>query len=156
MEFHFCEPGRLRPTEDHDRRAVDALHGKIRSEDCWRVPLLVHRGSLAILDGHHRREVALRLGLAYVPCLLVSYEDGAVELSSWREDIVPTHESVIAAAFSGQLFPLKTTRHRLKAASPELAIPLRLLGWAAFASPDEATPPGYPARATGQQPSPLS
>ncbi|RXT56373.1 hypothetical protein B6S44_04665 [Bosea sp. Tri-44] len=156
MELHFCEPGRLRPTEDHDRHAVEALYGKIQSEDCWRVPLLVHKGSLAILDGHHRREVALRLGLDYVPCLLVSYEDGMVELSSWREDVVPTYDSVIAAALSGRLFQIKTTRHRLKAAQAELAIPLRLLGRDAFACPDETVPPRYPVTANGHQLNPLS
>lgn len=156
MELHFCEPARLRPTEDHDSDVVETLYGKIRSEDCWRVPLLIHRGSLAILDGHHRREVALRLGLDFVPCLLVSYDDGTVELSSWREDVVPTHDSVIAAALSGKLFPIKTTRHRLSAAPSELAIPLRLLGRAAFASPEEAVPPKYLALANGPRLNPLS
>jgi L-serine kinase (ADP) len=155
MELRFCDPNRLRPTENHDRPAVEALHLKIRSENCWRVPLLVHRGNLAILDGHHRREVALRLGLDYVPCLLVSYDEGTVELSSWRADVVPTYESVIAAALTGELFPIKTTRHRLKTAQSELAIPLGLLGRGAFAANDETVPPMYQATANGHQTSPL-
>ena len=138
MQLHFCDPRRLRPTEAHDPAVVRRLHHKIGSDECWLQPLLVHAGTLAVLDGHHRREVALLLGLDFVPCLLGSYDGGMIELSSWRPEFSPTPDSVIAAALTGSLFPIKTTRHVLKAPPRALAIPLELLRRSAFLTQDDA------------------
>lgn len=127
MRLSFLDPRHLRSTEEHDADAAFALAQAITADGYWREPLLVHTGSLALLDGHHRRAVALLLNLSVVPCLVVSYRDDAIELGAWRDASPITHDIVLAAAQTGQLLPHKTTRHRLLHAPLTFAIPLELL-----------------------------
>jgi ParB-like chromosome segregation protein Spo0J len=125
--LELIAPGLLRPTEEYNPDAAAKLANEIRLFGYWTRPVLVHRESLAILDGHHRRRAAITLGLKKIPCDLVCYGDPRVILKGWREDIIPTPEIVLKAAESGCLLPYKTTRHILSTPSPLLHIPLDAL-----------------------------
>ena len=90
-------------------------------------PIIVDRGSMVILDGHHKWTAAKSLGLARVPVLLVDYlADEGVEVDVWPDcgkDSVTKHE-VLEMGLSGGVFPTKTSRHTLPFKIPSISIPL--------------------------------
>ena len=95
------------------------------------LPLVVDRNTGVILDGHHRHQVALRIGLKCLPCVLVDYQgDDSIELDVWpncgRDSV--TKEEVVQAGLSAELFDPKTSRHRLPDHLPPISVSLdRLL-----------------------------
>ena len=127
MDCRFIKPQQLKPTEEHDPKAVSELAAKIARDGLWRAPVLIHRGNLAILDGHHRREAAIDMHLSVIPCFVCSYAYDNIQLDTWRPDYRPTASDVFRAASTGHLFPRKTTRHRFPQLDLDFAIPLDLL-----------------------------
>ena len=90
-------------------------------------PIIVDRGSMVILDGHHKWTAAKSLGLARVPVILVDYLiDEGVLVDVWpdcgRESIAKTE--VLEMGVSGDVFPPKTSRHTLPFKIPSISIPL--------------------------------
>ena len=90
-------------------------------------PIIVDRGSMVILDGHHKWTAAKSLGLARVPVILVDYlVDEGVLVDVWpdcgREWITKTE--VLEMGVSGDVFPPKTSRHTLPFKIPSISIPL--------------------------------
>ena len=90
-------------------------------------PIIVDRGSMVILDGHHKWTAAKSLGLARVPVILVDYlVDEGVLVDVWpdcgRESIAKTE--VLEMGVSGDVFPPKTSRHTLPFKIPSISIPL--------------------------------
>jgi hypothetical protein len=93
-------------------------------------PLLVDRESGTILDGHHRYEIAKRMGLLCLPCVLVDYiSDDSITIITWpgsdRSEI--SKADVLEAASSGELLPPKTSRHLLSDDLPPISVPLSRL-----------------------------
>ena len=105
----FLSPQCLFPTEEYDFDRVVEVESTILAEGFWRVPILVERSTLVVMDGHHRREAAIRLSFAKVPCLLVDYT--MVLLETRRPEIITSPEEVIRRGLMGLPFPAKTTRH---------------------------------------------
>ena len=95
-------------------------------------PLLVDGATGTILDGHHRFEIAKRLGLQCLPCVVVDYlEDDSIALMLWpnSDREVITKQDVIDAGMSGDLMSPKTSRHLLSDDLPPISVPLsRLMG----------------------------
>jgi hypothetical protein len=118
LEVLLLPPGLLRPTEEFSPDRLDALTAEILASGQWPFPILVERSSLVVMDGHHRREFALRQALRRVPCLMLDYRD--VELESRRPGIGVTPDEVIARGLAGRPFPPKSTRHTLRSAPPAL------------------------------------
>ena len=120
----------LRPHEQILPKKVDQLEKMTHRWNAYTKPLLIDRATGTILDGHHRYQVAQRLELLCVPCVLIDYlEDSLIELDIWPNcgrDIVTKNE-VIQAALSGNLFTPKTSRHRLSDHLPPIAVPLSRL-----------------------------
>ena len=90
-------------------------------------PIIVDRGSMVILDGHHKWTAAKSLGLARVPVILVDYlVDEGVLVDVWpdcgRASIAKTE--VLEMGVSGDVFPPKTSRHTLPFKIPSISIPL--------------------------------
>ena len=102
-------PLALRPTEETLRGRIGEVIGLILDEQAWTQPIRVERGTLAVLDGHHRLAAAIQLGLVRVP--VRTYDYATVPLASWRPGIHPTRDEVLRRALAGQLYPPKTTRH---------------------------------------------
>lgn len=120
----------LRPHELTIPKKVDELEKMTHRWKAYVLPLVVDRNTGVILDGHHRHQVALRLGLQSLPCVQVDYQgDSSVELDIWpncgRESL--SKEEVVQAGLRGELFQPKTSRHRLSDHLPPISVPLTRL-----------------------------
>ncbi|KAG6576546.1 transcriptional regulator [Phytophthora cinnamomi] len=109
---------------------VNGLRKATLSWDAYTEPLLVDVKTGAILDGHHRYNVALQLRLKQVPAVLVDYlGDNTIHVDVWpgcgRSQL--TKEEVIAMSLSPDVFPPKTSRHRFTESLPPISIPLSVL-----------------------------
>jgi hypothetical protein len=133
--FVLLPPERLLPHEHHDPDRARDLADEIRASGIWAKPLLIEAKHLIILDGHHRREAARRLGLEVVPVLLISYDDPRLTLTAWRPGQVWSREEVIDRALTRNLCPIKSTRHRLDPEPPTLAINLLELSTISHSAP---------------------
>ena len=120
----------LRPHEQVIQKKVDQLERMTIRWDAYTKPLLVDGATGTILDGHHRFEIAKRLDLQCLPCVVVDYlYDDSITLLLWpssdREGI--TKDDVIQAGLSGDLMPPKTSRHLLSDDLPPISVPLSRL-----------------------------
>ncbi|CAI5735979.1 unnamed protein product [Hyaloperonospora brassicae] len=109
---------------------VNGLRKATLTWDAYTEPLLVDSRTGAILDGHHRYNVALQLRLKQVPAVLVDYVgDKTIEVDVWPGcgRLQLRKEEVIAMALSSDVFPPKTSRHRLTESLPPISIPLSVL-----------------------------
>lgn len=129
----------LRPHEFYIEDRVRRLMREILRDGSIRRPVIVDAKTMTILDGHHRVEVARRLGLARVPAILVDYDSDCVTVDSWKKNIAVTKDTVRRAASSGRLLPPRTSRHRLCFEIPEARTPLSAL---AAAETRHLNPPG--------------
>jgi len=135
MEVELVPLEVLRPHEQVIERKVDQLERMTHRWNAYTKPLLLDRTTGTILDGHHRYQVAQRIDLQCVPCVLIDYlEDDAIELDLWpnsgRDSI--SKQDVVDAALSGKLMRPKTSRHRLSDHLPPIAVPLSRLRQPAF------------------------
>jgi len=120
----------LKPHEEVKPRNVDTLHEMTLRWSAYTKPLLVDRNTGAILDGHHRYHVGIRIGLSRLPVIKVDYlSDDGIELDIWPASDIEslTKQQVIEMALSGEVFPPKTSRHRFSDHMPPIAVPLDLL-----------------------------
>ncbi|WP_186156458.1 ParB N-terminal domain-containing protein [Burkholderia gladioli] len=108
----LLRPEQLLPTEEFIEARVHEVSREIESEGCWRHPVLIEQHTHIIMDGHHRREFALRRGYTWIPCLLLDYS--RVILESRRPDVVLTPDDVISRGLRRCPYPAKTTRHLLR------------------------------------------
>ena len=98
--------------------------------DGFTKPLIADRATGTILDGHHRHAVAQRLDLARIPAVCINYlEDVSVELELWPASKLDsiTKQDVIDMALSRNLYPPKTTRHRISDYLPPIHVSLKRL-----------------------------
>ena len=120
----------LKPHEQVIEKKEDQLERMTIRWDAYTKPLLVDGATGTILDGHHRFEIARRLDLQCLPCVVVDYlDDDSITLLLWpnsdREAI--TKDDVIQAGLSGDLMPPKTSRHLLSDDLPPISVPLSRL-----------------------------
>lgn len=120
--YHLINPIKLIPTEEINDHSARILMQKIVDDGRWTTPIIIHECDLFVMDGHHRLDVAGRLGLKLVPVLLSNYD--RIDVTAWRSGEIVTAESIFAMVRSGRKFPYKTTRHLLREASPSCDIPL--------------------------------
>lgn len=102
----------LRCHEEINPAHLDSLYAEICKNKYFE-PILVDKTTKIILDGHHRKHVAERLGIAKIPCLVVDYLSDIVKITSWRSEFKVTKEEVLRRGMSGELFPSKTSRHTI-------------------------------------------
>lgn len=122
----------LRHIEGFSSKRVSWLVSKMQKEQLWTRPVCLApvkdaAGEVVhlVMDGQHRTEAALRLGLREVPALLFDYHD--VEIWSLRPSHEVTVELVIEKSLSNDPYPYKTVKHRFTAPIPELRVPLSVL-----------------------------
>ncbi len=130
MKVDLVSLGLLRPHEGTISKKVDELEKMTHRWKAYVLPLVVDKKTGVILDGHHRHQVALRLGLECLPCVQVDYlGDDTIELDVWpncgRDSV--TKEEVIKAGLNGELFTPKTSRHRLSDHLPPISVSLSRL-----------------------------
>jgi L-serine kinase (ADP) len=85
-------------------------------------PICLDRQTMTLVDGHHRYRATQLLGFAYVPSALVAYWSDDIRVAAWRDGEQISRQDVFVAAKSGNLMPVKTSRHFFlnpKPAEPE-------------------------------------
>lgn len=115
----------LKPIEDFIKERANQLFDSIIRNEYWIKPIIVEKDHFLILDGHHRFEVAKRMGLKQIPVIFVTYSD--IEIWSLRPDEKVTHELVINRALSGDIYPNKTVKHKFTFTLPKCNIPIKNL-----------------------------
>ena len=114
-------------TEEYDHDHAINLAMNIKKHGMWTVPIAIESSMLTVMDGHHRLNAARFLGLARVPCLLMTYRSGGVVVKSWRDDIFCSVEGIRAMVENSQKYPIKTTRHLFNPPIRDIMIDLNLL-----------------------------
>lgn len=100
----------------------------IADEQHWTHPLLVHKDTKIIMDGHHRYQIAKKLRLKYIPCVLTSYTNPYLKVYSFKDNTIMDNQLILEAGQSGNLFDKKSTRHQLAInCIPKVNIPLNVL-----------------------------
>lgn len=116
------------PSEEVDERHVDRLAEIILKADIWIHPIPVERRSGIVTDGNHRFRVAGMLGLRYLPCVPLDYNDARLSVSHWNTDAPFCVDRIRCRnLIENHLFPYKTTRHRFEPALPGRHVPLEYL-----------------------------
>jgi hypothetical protein len=120
----------IRIPKPHERTRpglLSQLIEEIERDGVLKVPVLLEREHLVILDGHHRWEALRRLGCKRIPAYVVDYSSEEISVTTWPGAIVATvtKEEVVAHGVKGDLFPPKTTRHLLRKKLPESPVPLK-------------------------------
>ena len=116
----------LRDHEEVIPNNLETRTSKLLSKGFYK-PIIVDRGSMVILDGHHKWTAAKSLGLARVPVIMVDYLiDESVLVDVWpdcgKESVTKTE--VLEMGGSGDVFPPKTSRHTQPFKIPSIRIPL--------------------------------
>ncbi len=117
-EVQLVEVSRLKPIESYDKARVDELVRRIKETGMWSVPVILDNKNYLIMDGQHRREAALALGLKYIPAIVISYND--VEVWSLRKEIRISAQAVVKKVCGkGEIYPYKTVKHKFNFAVPD-------------------------------------
>lgn len=123
-EFALVPITQLHAHERIDGRDVVKLAAKIRNEGMVSDPVWVARGSLVVLNGHHRVAALRRLGAARVPAWIFDYDAEIVRLGRWSPGPEISKSEVVRRAKGGELYPPKTTRHEIGVELPHRPTPL--------------------------------
>ena len=121
----LVEVNKLKPIEDFIRDRYEIILDKIKKESVWTKPIVIDDRNNLVLDGHHRFEVAKKLGLKVIPAILVSYKE--ISIWSLRSDEEVSHELVISRALNNNIYPNKTVKHSFPFQIPSCKFPLESL-----------------------------
>lgn len=124
VEFALVPIHRLKGHEEYEPSKVEDLVEEMLRTEEFTEPIWVARDSLVILNGHHRVEALRRLGAQKAAAWLFDYEGDAIELDRWAPGPRIEKAEVVERAARGELFPPKTTRHRLHVELPSRRVPL--------------------------------
>jgi hypothetical protein len=116
MRVVFVDPRSLRHIEGFSKRRVQWLRAKIQAEGRWTKPIALDADHNLVLDGQHRMEVALAMGLKRVPAVKFCYGD--VRVWSLRPKYAFTWRDVVARAIAGETYPYKTVKHEFPSGLP--------------------------------------
>ena len=127
MAWELVEVARLRPHEQTLPWRVEEMVEKIQRNNFFHKPLLVDRSTLTILDGHHRHQASIRLGLKRVPAMAFDYQEDERVVVEARPPAAPESVSkalVMHVAANGHLMEPKSSKHRIHVEIPRLRVPL--------------------------------
>jgi len=114
-------------SEHVDPANVESVRQSIVRAGHWLEPIIVERSRGIVMDGNHRLNAALQLGLKRVPCIQLDYADPRVRVRHWQTGQAFEVARIFTTIERGELFPYKTTRHAFYPALPVIAIPLERL-----------------------------
>ncbi len=128
-KFAIMEISELKIHEAIQDRLLEACVKMLKDDGVFKVPILVDEKDLVVLDGHHRVEAMRRMGYTKIPVYLVDYWDDSIEVTTWPEAEIEniTKEMVLEMGRSNDVFPPKTSRHKVKVQLEEHHIPLEEL-----------------------------
>ena len=122
MEIVLIQISELLPHEEIKQKKLRKLIDLVKKRGGLYEPIFVDRETRTLLDGHHRYNTALHLGLKFIPGIEVDYlEDESIQVESWpgKEEMKITKESVLSMAKSENLFPPKTSKHSISFEYPK-------------------------------------
>ncbi|MBT5281480.1 MAG: ParB N-terminal domain-containing protein [Euryarchaeota archaeon] len=131
----------LKPHEEIKVKNMKKLLDMTLRWDGFTKPLIVDIATGAILDGHHRHAVAIRLELARIPVIVVDYfGDESIDLDLWPASELDeiSKQDVVDMALSDQLYPPKTTRHRIADYLPPIHVSLEKLSLLSPTNPGDS------------------
>ncbi len=118
FRFEVIKTDTLRPIEKINTAHFAALERDILSSGKMRAPLIVDSVSGAVLDGSHRYAFLIKHGCHLAPAYLCDYDDEAIFVGNhlqhrFAHDQLKwiNKKNVRSVAFSGHLYPPRTTRH---------------------------------------------
>jgi len=123
--IEIIEVKKLKHIEKFDEKRVQLLMEKIKKDGFWTKPLYIEKNHNLVLDGQHRLQVALRLGLKYVPVQGFRYED--IKVWTLRKEEEVSIPKVIKRANDGNIYPYKTVKHKFPNIINKCRIPLENL-----------------------------
>jgi choline kinase len=121
-EVQMISPQDLKHIEQYNEERVQELMKKIQAEGVWTKPMYIEKNHNLVLDGQHRLQVALRLGLTQVPVQGFHYED--VSVWTLRKELHVDVPTVINKANQGYIYPYKTVKHKFPNVINECSIVL--------------------------------
>jgi len=127
MKIEMCPIESLKHIEGYSKRRVTWLTQKILTEGLWTKPLALDLEHNLVLDGQHRMEVALCLGLKHVP--IVRYDYAQVPLRTLRPNHQFDWRIVTERALRNDIYPYKTVKHDFLEPLPPCQFPLEALGY---------------------------
>ncbi len=84
IELDFLDKDFLRPHEETILSKTNYVMENISRSRILRRPLIIDKNSFIIIDGHHRYEALVRLGVRKIPVILVDYiNDESISLDKW-------------------------------------------------------------------------
>lgn len=114
---------KLKHIEGFSKTRAMWLRKKIIKEGVWNKPVALDEKHGLVMDGQHRMEVALALGLKKIPAVKYRYAD--VEIWSLRPKRYQFNwKQVVERALSGDIYPYKTVKHRFPSPLPEVSFSL--------------------------------
>lgn len=125
IEISLIPIENLKPIEDFIKERANQLFETISRSEYWIKPIVIENKHSLILDGHHRFDVAKRMGLKLIPVIIVDYQD--IEIWSLRPEEKVSHEEVISRALGNNIYPNKTVKHKFPYSIPECKIPIKNL-----------------------------
>jgi hypothetical protein len=103
---------KLNPHEQIIEEKLKKLLTSLKGEKRLKKPIIVDEETKVILDGHHRAKAFSLLGLKEIPCRLVDYSSDEIAVEP-RQNVEISKEDVIEKGLSEELFPPKTSKHRI-------------------------------------------
>jgi L-serine kinase (ADP) len=108
-QIFFAKVNQLKPLEGFISTRADDLYKEIFRSGIWTTPLVIDNQHGLIMDGHHRHQVAMRLGLIYVPVVAWNYNQ--VDVWSLRDTEEVTVKRILQNYKDGIIYPNKTAKH---------------------------------------------
>ena len=111
-QIQKIEIRKLNPHEQIIEENLKKLLTSLKVEKRLKEPIIVDEETKVILDGHHRAKAFSLLGIKEIPCKLVDYSSDAITVESHQNGNI-TKKDVIEKGLSDELFPPKTSKHRI-------------------------------------------
>ncbi|MEW6408223.1 MAG: ParB N-terminal domain-containing protein [Patescibacteria group bacterium] len=127
MKISFVKLDNLKQHEQIEQKHLNELLEKIKKDGIWTHPIVIDEKNNIILDGHHRFNVARKLGLDKIPAYFVNYLQNNIKVLARRKNINVSKEKIIATVKAKKLFPPKTTRHVFDFNLKNISVPLAKL-----------------------------
>ncbi|MBE7552570.1 MAG: NTP transferase domain-containing protein [Anaerolineales bacterium] len=122
QKIELIDVNKLKHIEGYSEERVHWLMEKIKQENVWTKPLYIEKNHHLVLDGQHRLQVALRMGLDFVPVQAFAYEE--VKVWTLRKEEEVNIPRVIQRANRGDIYPYKTVKHKFPHVINNCQIPL--------------------------------